>query len=128
MDLYKLSQRGKREGRLGGGGGGFGGGQERERGSPRESRSKRKKGIRVIHHGEVSCPGLPSPGSCDRSHCRPHFIIAQPTVIESPQGGRSSWSRKRERARGEKGKKKRLASIQGKLNEKSFLCMALHVW
>lgn len=85
----KGENRGSKEGR--------GGGSLRER----------KKGIRVIHHGEVSCPGLPSPGSYDRSHCLPHFIIAQPTVIESPQGGRSSWSRRRESERNKREGKKR---------------------
>lgn len=46
----------------------------------------------VIHHGEVSCPVLPSHRSADRRHHSPHFITAHPTIIESPQGGRGSQS------------------------------------
>lgn len=63
----------------------------------RERKSQEKeRETRVIHHGEVNCPELPSLGSDDRSHHRPHFIIAQPTVIESPHGGRISRGRKSE--------------------------------
>lgn len=46
----------------------------------------------VIHHGEVSCPVLPSHRSADRRYHSPHFITARPTIIESPHGGREAMA------------------------------------
>lgn len=63
---------------------------ERQRTKGTGRKGERERESWVIHHGEVSCPVLPSHRSADRRHHSPHFITAHPTIIESPQGGRCS--------------------------------------
>jgi len=62
--------------------------KESERQRTKGTEAGRERESWVIHHGEVSCPVLPSHRSADRRHHSPHFITAHPTIIESPQGGR----------------------------------------